>query len=126
VVSLLRRAMAAVGNKDPRWPEWATDRVDSLVEIGDEAGARAQVDELEATEAAPNSGHRAWAAVARTHFEAFFGGFDPGPTLDAMANAIDVFAAAKNERGLARAWLRSTWVPWVYMNVRDAENEVTR
>lgn len=69
---------------------------------------------------------RGWATVAGHQFELTFGHWDPELAADPIAGAIDDFAAAGNERGLARAWLRSAWIPWTYMNGRDAEVRVTK
>jgi predicted ATPase/class 3 adenylate cyclase len=131
VASLLRRTMAAIGSGDARWPEWAADRVDALVEMGDEAGARNLLAELDAavsTSVVP--GLKAWAAVARANFESLFGAFDfgafdPSGTADRLAEAIEDFGVLHSERGLARAWLRSALVPWLSAQGRDAGQRVT-
>jgi len=123
--SLLRRALAAVGTEDPRWPEWAADRIAALGEAGNEIEARellSELDQLAATSA--DAGSRAWAIVARAGFQNLFGDFDPNRDRDLLQNATDWFAAAQDERGLSRAWLSRAWIPWLALRGGEANDAV--
>ena len=122
--SLLRRAMAAIGTEDPRWPEWAADRIAALGSTGNEIDARELLKELDQLASTSADGRcRAWETVARTGLMKF-GGFDPSRDRELLENAIGWFDAAQDERGLSRAWLNHAWIPWLALRGGEANDSV--